>query len=43
MLKHGIEKGLFDANVIQESLLSMKRAGADRIITYFTPEILKGS
>ncbi|MDT8389871.1 MAG: porphobilinogen synthase [Lentisphaeria bacterium] len=37
MLKRAVRDGLADASIIAESLLSIKRAGADRIISYFTP------
>lgn len=39
MLKMAVEKGLMNESVIMESLLSIKRAGADIIITYFAKEI----
>lgn len=45
MLKMAVEQGLMNEDVIYETLLSMKRAGADMIITYFALEIaqkLKG-
>ena len=39
MIKLGIKNEIFDANrIINEALLSIKRAGADLIITYFAPE-----
>lgn len=42
MIMAAIEKGWLDANrVIPETLLSMKRAGADMIITYFAKQVLK--
>lgn len=40
MLKTGIEQGLFDKKIIEESLCSIKRAGADIIITYFAKEVV---
>lgn len=36
-----IQNGLADKAVILESLISMKRAGANRIISYFTPYLLE--
>lgn len=40
MLKYGISQGFYNPDVINETLVSIKRAGADRIVTYFVPEIL---
>jgi len=40
MLKTAVKNGDVKEEIIYETLLSMKRAGADRIISYFTPEIL---
>ncbi|KOX79366.1 Delta-aminolevulinic acid dehydratase [Melipona quadrifasciata] len=41
MLYHGAQNGAINLeNVLKEVLLSMRRAGADCIITYFTPLIL---
>ncbi|XP_076293461.1 porphobilinogen synthase isoform X1 [Lasioglossum baleicum] len=41
MLYHGAKNGALNLeNVLNEVLLSMRRAGADCIITYFTPLIL---
>jgi porphobilinogen synthase len=34
MLKGAIERGWLDASVMMEALLSIKRAGADGILTY---------
>lgn len=45
MLKLAVKQGLLDENAIYEALISMKRAGADIIITYFAKEVaayLKG-
>lgn len=45
MLRAAIEKGWLSEAVINESLLAMKRAGADAILTYFAVEVaqqLKG-
>lgn len=42
MLKAGIAAGYLTTDSIYESLLSIKRAGADLIITHFTPEFLEG-
>jgi porphobilinogen synthase len=42
MVKAAAEKGWIDGEkVMMESLLSMKRAGADIIITYFAKEAAK--
>jgi porphobilinogen synthase len=42
MIKAAAEKGWIDGEkVMLESLLSMKRAGADIIITYFAKEVAK--
>jgi porphobilinogen synthase len=43
MLKAGIEAGYLTEESIYESLLSIKRAGADLIISHFTPEFLEGN
>ena len=40
MLLHNFFKAINLENVLNEVLLSMRRAGADCIITYFTPLIL---
>lgn len=41
MLKLGIQQGVFHEEVIYESLIAMKRAGAKMIISYFAKEIAK--
>lgn len=41
MLKNAVETGVLSDDVIKESLLSFKRAGADCILTYFASEIAK--
>ena len=41
MLKNAVETGALSDDVIKESLLSFKRAGADCILTYFASEIAK--
>lgn len=41
MLKLAVKNGLMKEDVIYETLLSLKRAGADLIITYFAMEIAK--
>lgn len=43
MLIAGIENGYITKESIYESLLSIKRSGADLIITYFAPEFLEGN
>lgn len=41
MLLHGAKNGAINLEVVlNEILMSMRRAGADCIITYFTPMIL---
>lgn len=39
MLKMAVDKGIMSKDVIMETLLSIKRAGADIIITYFAKDI----
>ena len=41
MLMNGIKKGLVNEKIIYESILSIKRAGADIIITYFAKYLAK--
>ena len=41
MLKNAVETGILNDDVIKESLLSFKRAGADCILTYFASEIAR--
>lgn len=42
MLHHGAKAGAFDLDaMLMETLISMRRAGADVIISYFTPRILQ--
>lgn len=41
MLKMAVKQGLMKEAVIEESLLAIKRAGADMIITYFALELAK--
>ena len=41
MLKHAINAGLLPVVAIMETMLSIKRAGADLIITYFAKDIAK--
>lgn len=42
MLRAGIEADYLTNEAIYESLLSIKRAGADLIISHFTPDFLEG-
>jgi porphobilinogen synthase len=42
MIMAGIENGYLTQDSIYESLLSIKRSGADLIISYFAPEFLEG-
>ena len=39
LLSNGINKGLIDKNVILESLIAFKRAGANAIVTYYADRI----
>jgi porphobilinogen synthase len=39
MLAGAIERGWLDEKVIEESLLAMKRAGADGLLTYFAKQV----
>jgi porphobilinogen synthase len=39
MIRNAVDTGLMDEKVIFESLISIKRAGADMIITYFAKEL----
>lgn len=41
MLKAAIEKGWLSKEVMKESLISLKRAGADCILTYSAKEVAK--
>lgn len=41
MLKLAVENNILDESAIMESLLSIKRAGADLIITYFAKDMAK--
>lgn len=41
MLKNAVEQGIMNESVIYETIVSIKRAGADIIITYFAKDIAK--
>ena len=41
LLSHSINKGLVDKNIILESLISFKRAGANAIVSYYADRIDK--
>lgn len=41
MTRNAVDMGLMDESVIMEQMLSMKRAGADLIITYFAKDLCK--
>ncbi len=41
MISHGVNKGLIDKNVILESLIAFKRAGANAIVSYYADKIDK--
>jgi porphobilinogen synthase len=40
MLRTAVKAGVAAPGVIDESLVAIKRAGVDRIITYFAPHVL---
>ena len=39
LLEHGIKKDLTDQNIILESLISFKRAGANAIVSYYADRL----
>ena len=39
LIKHGIQKGIINDEAILESLISLKRAGSNAIVSYFSLEI----
>ena len=41
MLKLAVKEGLLNEDAIMEAVTSIKRAGADMIITYFAKDIAK--
>lgn len=41
MLKNAVKQGIMNEDVIYETIISIKRAGADIIITYFAKDIAK--
>lgn len=41
MLKEAVKKGLLSEDAIYEAVMSIKRAGATIIITYFAKDIAK--
>ena len=41
LLSNGIKKGIVDNNVILETLISFKRAGANAIISYYADRLDK--
>ena len=41
LIKNGVLKGIVNKKIIIESLISLKRAGANAIITYFADQITK--
>jgi porphobilinogen synthase len=41
MLKNGVDQGLVAPDIIYESHIAMKRAGADIILTYFAKELAR--
>jgi len=42
MLRRAVNDGTAAPRIIAETLISIKRAGADRIISYFTPNVVDG-
>ena len=36
LIKHGIKKGIINEEAILESLISLKRAGSNAIVSYFS-------
>ena len=43
MLMNGIDKNLFDSNVIPETLVSTFRAGSSSVLTYFAKWIAENN
>lgn len=41
MLQMAVNRGLVQPDIIYESHIAIKRAGADIILTYFAPELAK--
>ena len=41
LLTNGIEKGVINNDVVLESLISFKRAGANAIVTYYADRVDK--
>jgi porphobilinogen synthase len=41
MTRTAVDMGLLEESVIMEQMVSMKRAGADMIITYFAKDICR--
>ena len=41
LLCNGIQKGLIDENIILESLIAFKRAGANAIVSYYADRLDK--
>ena len=39
LLEHGIKNDLADRNIILESLISFKRAGANAIVSYYADRL----
>ena len=39
LIKNGINKGIITQDAILESLISLKRAGSNAIVSYFTLEV----
>jgi len=39
LIKHGIKQGIINSDAVIESLISLKRAGSNAIVTYFALEI----
>jgi porphobilinogen synthase len=41
LLYNGVEKGFIDRNVVLESLIAFKRAGANAIVSYYADNLDK--
>ena len=41
LLTNGVHKGIVDKNIIIESLISFKRAGANAIVSYYADKLDK--
>ena len=39
LIKNGIQKGIIDKEAVFESLISLKRAGSNAIVSYFSLDV----